>query len=269
MISGCEGVGMRCKICDTPQRFFQKAKVLGKYEVAYFQCPHCGFVQTEDPYWLDEAYSSAITESDLGLVRRNLANAQIAASVIMTLFDSGARFLDYGGGYGLLVRLMRDRGFDFYYFDRFSTPLFAGVFEADLDSECHYELVTAFEVWEHLVDPLEEIRHMLQFSRSILFTTALLPQSNPRPQEWWYYGLEHGQHVALYSRRALQSVAERFDLNLLSDGRSLHLLTPKAISGLLFSLVSHYRIAALASLIFRKKSLLPGDYQKVVGRPLR
>jgi hypothetical protein len=41
--------------------------VLRKYDVQYFQCGGCGFLQTETPYWLDEAYSSAIVTADTGI----------------------------------------------------------------------------------------------------------------------------------------------------------------------------------------------------------
>ena len=50
----------KCKICDSNSHYFATAKVLQKYNVDYFQCSNCGFVQTEEPYWLDEAYSEAI-----------------------------------------------------------------------------------------------------------------------------------------------------------------------------------------------------------------
>ena len=39
------------------------------------------------------------------------------------------KFLDYGGGYGILVRLMRDVGYDFYWFDKYSQNIFAKGFE--------------------------------------------------------------------------------------------------------------------------------------------
>ena len=67
---------MECKICESESHKFAKASVLGRYEVDYFQCSNCGFVQTEDPYWLEEAYSDAIASSDVGLVFRNTMLSQ-------------------------------------------------------------------------------------------------------------------------------------------------------------------------------------------------
>src|SRR5688572_19335172 len=113
--SNYRGKDVKCKICDSLiTSIFDKAKVLGKYQVAYYQCSRCGFVQTQDPYWLEEAYSNAIGYNDIGLVGRNLDQLELARTVIALFFSRREQYLDYGGGYGLFVRLMRDKGYDFY-----------------------------------------------------------------------------------------------------------------------------------------------------------
>ncbi|MDD2899712.1 MAG: class I SAM-dependent methyltransferase, partial [Desulfuromonadaceae bacterium] len=191
---------MLCKICAGFTDSFAHARLLGKNDVEYYQCRSCGYICTEEPYWLEEAYSAAITGSDVGLVRRNSRLATITRVVLSVCFNKTGRFLDFAGGYGLLVRMMRDSGFDFHWYDRYCTNLFASTFVADLDASSHYELITAFEVLEHLVDPLGGLYQMLKFSRNILFTTNILPDPAPKPNNWWYYALEHGQHVSFYSR---------------------------------------------------------------------
>src|SRR5262249_39177480 len=120
---------MICHICSELADPFAKAKLLGKYDIQYFQCKSCGFVQTERPYWLGEVYSSAINNSDIGLISRNISFARSTRAVILAFFNSDARFMDYGGGYGLFVRMMRDLGIDFYWSDKFCENLFAKGFE--------------------------------------------------------------------------------------------------------------------------------------------
>src|SRR5437764_1504467 len=105
---------MLCNICEHDSRPFATAKLLHQYDVQYYRCVECGFVQTETPYWIDEAYTDPINESDVGLVSRNISFSRVTSFVISAFFDADARFMDYGGGYGLFVRLMRDMGFDFY-----------------------------------------------------------------------------------------------------------------------------------------------------------
>ena len=257
---------MICKICSQPAAPFANARILHKYEVQYFQCSHCGFTQTEAPYWLEEAYSEAITLSDIGLVGRNIELAKISAVVLPAFFNPTARFLDYGGGYGLFVRLMRDAGFDFYLWDKFVPNLFAKHFEADLTRL--YEAVTAFEVFEHLVNPLKEVERILSFSKNILFTTLLIPPHNPKPDEWWYYGTEHGQHVALYTGRALALMAQKFHVHLYSNGTNLHLLTGRAIFPPTFRWLTRPKLVQLFGRLWKRDSLLADDYFKVTGKRL-
>jgi hypothetical protein len=257
---------MNCKICSSPTSATVVAKVMSRHDVQYFRCPSCGFVQTEEPYWLAEAYTDAIARSDIGLLERNLRLAVVAGAVIGAFFKPEGEFLDYAGGYGLFVRLMRDRGFDFYRYERQCPNIFAEGFDAGPEAAGPYEILTAFEVFEHLVNPLEDIERMLGFSRNVLFSTILVPPSAPNPGEWWYYALEHGQHVSLYTLEALTRIARRFGLNLCSDGTSLHLLTAKRISIRLFRLVSRYHVARRLGWLWRRKSLLPDDYTRLTGK---
>ncbi|GAB4196592.1 MAG: hypothetical protein OHK0022_14270 [Roseiflexaceae bacterium] len=260
---------MTCKICSGASIHFGDALVLGKHPVRYFRCTVCGFVQTEPPFWLDEAYASAITSTDIGSVNRALTFGRLTRRFILAFFSPGARFLDYGGGYGLFTRLMRDWGFDFHHYDRYCQNLFAQGFDADLNAGVRYELMTAFEVFEHLNDPLSEIEQMLRFSRTIVFSTQLVPASNPKPGEWWYYSPEHGQHIAFYTRAALDSIARRFGLRVYTNGSSLHLLTEKRINDRLFQFMFRHRITRLLDLLLSRRmhtrSLLAADYAKLSG----
>jgi glycosyltransferase involved in cell wall biosynthesis len=246
-----DSAAMNCNICKSTSNLFSEYQILGKHHIKYYQCTECGFVQTESPYWLEEAYSEAIADSDIGLVYRNLHLSALATRMIGNHFNSGASFLDYGGGYGLFVRLMRDQGFDFHWEDKFCQNIFAKDFVSNQNIK--YELVTAFEVLEHLVDPLLEIESMLKFSDSILFSTELLPINNPRPGEWWYFAPQTGQHISIYSTVSLQKIAEKLDLNYSSDGSSYHLFSRKNLPNNIFNLLPP---------IAQKKSLLSKDAAK-------
>jgi glycosyltransferase involved in cell wall biosynthesis/SAM-dependent methyltransferase len=252
---------MKCKVCESDSHHLAQGKVMGKYDVDYFQCSNCGFVQTEEPYWLDEAYSQPIASSDVGLAFRNLSFSKITQNLLFNFFNHQARFLDYGGGYGLFVRLMRDAGFDFYWLDKFCQNIFAQGFEIDAATNNQFELVTAFEVFEHLVHPIYELEELLKKSRNILLSTELLPESHPKPNEWWYYVLHEGQHVSLYTAKSLSILAAKFNLNFYSNGSSLHLLTEKQLPEDLFEQLAKGELAAV-----NKASLLQNDFLKAVSK---
>ena len=247
-----------CKVCSSLSPYFAQATILNRYTVDYFKCSVCGFVQTEKPYWLDQAYADPIAMSDVGLVARNFKFSQITQELIISCFNSKGKFLDYGCGYGLFVRLMRDFGFDFYGYDQYCQNIFYHGFEGNQQEK--YDLVTAFEVFEHFVDPLEEIEKLLKFSKNLLFSTQLLPADYPKPDQWWYYALHEGQHISIYTYQSLVKIAEKFKLNLYSDGSSLHLLTQTKISG-----SSWKKAVSIESASNSLPSLIEQDFLKAVA----
>ncbi len=260
---------MNCKICKSSSSLFGQAKVLQKYPVKYYCCTNCGYIQTEEPYWLDEAYSNIITKSDIGLISRNLQMATNTKQLILTCFETTGKFIDYGGGYGMFVRLMRDQGFDFRRHDPLCVNLFADGFDAVAQS--NYALLTAWEVFEHLADPLAEIEKMLSFSRNLFFSTLLI-QTPPKPLgEWWYYGLEHGQHVSFYSKETLKVIANKFNLKLHFSNGSLNFIGDPSINSKLIGLSLHSRLRWLGMLIAKTQpvSLLESDFHSITGMDLK
>lgn len=227
---------VHCKICESQSIHFAHAQVLGKYDVEYFQCTNCGFVQTEDPYWLDEAYQTPITQSDRGLIARNVGFAQLTLEIITQLFDARGHFLDYGAGYGVFVQLMRFLRLNFVSYDRYCENIFApDSVVQDLDRS--YDLITAFEVFEHWVDPIRELTQLFNASPNLLLSTELLPSFNPKPGEWGYYIPHEGQHIAFYTPKSLHIIAERFGLNVYTTQRLGHFFSaeplPKDIATLI------------------------------------
>jgi hypothetical protein len=256
---------MKCKACGSHSEHFSNAVLLKKFDVKYYRCGNCGFVQTEEPHWLSAAYSSAISGLDAGLLSRNLFLSKVTKAVIDLFFDKHGRFLDYGGGYGIFVRMMRDKGFDFYRYDKYCQNLFAKYFDIGLDSLMSCELVTAFEVFEHFENPSDDIKDLLRHSSNILFSTELFPASLPKPGKWGYYGLDHGQHISFYTKKSLEEIAQRHGLNLVTDGQSVHMFTKKRLPNVLFGLVCHGAVASVFDIIIRGRSLIDKDLKLIYG----
>lgn len=255
---------MICKICSNETEPFARARILNKYDIQYYKCPQCGFIQTEDPYWLSEAYSEAINRSDIGLLARNLDLSKTTKSVLIFQFDSNKKFLDYGAGYGVFVRVMRDIGFEFYWMDKYAENIFAKDFEADENEK--YELLTAYEVFEHLDNPAEEMEKMLKYSDNILFSTFLVPSNYPKPDEWWYYATDHGQHISLYSKKSLETLAKKFGLNFYTNGKNFHLFSKKKKNNFIFKIISFPYMGRILNAFLRKKSLLDDDYKMIIEK---
>ena len=198
-----------------------------KYPVDYFYCRNCGFLQTEKPHWLEEAYRCAINDLDTGLLQRNIYYSKIATVILSRYFKKDAEFLDYGGGYGIFTRLMRDNGFNFFIYDPNCPNLFAKEFQFNPEIN-QISLITSWECFEHFENPLVDLEKMLKISRNIMFSTELLPEDIPNPDKWGYYGFEHGQHISFYSKKTFLFLSKKFNLKYYS-ARNLHVLTEKKL----------------------------------------
>jgi hypothetical protein len=201
-----------------------------------------------------------MTSYDLGGVSRPTLNSVLTKAVINWFFDASRRFLDFGGGYGVFTRWMRDQGYDFFHYDQHCMNLFAPGHDADVSGSVRYELVTAFEVFEHLAEPAKTVGQLLSISDSILFSTEALSIPAPRIADWWYYGPEHGQHIAFFTRVALQKLAARFDANYYTNGGSIHLISRRHISEKVFRRVLHPKVRVLVNRVYRRRSLLEEDF---------
>lgn len=210
-----------CPICAGACVDHGNPLVLGKYPAIYRVCTACGAVFVANPTWLEEAYDEPINEEDSGLLQRCASMSKKAALILAGEGIKRGRFLDWGGGYGTFTRMMRDRGFDYFHDDAYCDNLFARGFE-DIPGT-RYDLVTAFEVFEHLSDPAADLSSTAARTDRLLFSTTLVDEPPPAVDDWWYYGLEHGQHIMLHTEKSLRVLGEQLGFQLTTNGANLHL----------------------------------------------
>ena len=218
-----------CRVCTSPVSKIFSGTLLEKYSVDYYQCQFCSYVQTTEPFWLEEAYSRPINDVDTGIMMRSYWHRNITSTIIYTLFNKSGKFLDYGGGYGVFVRLMRDIGFDFYWQDKYTENLFAKGFEFAESEQNPVELLTCFETFEHFVEPAIELEHLLNVSQNVLLSTEFIPEPLPSPDEWWYYGSEHGQHIGFFQKKTFEYLAKKHSLYFYTNGQNIHLLSKRCL----------------------------------------
>ena len=202
---GVGGVDMTmCRLCDGPVLPVFKKLVLARHEVSYFECQNCHSLQTEEPYWLDEAYAEAnLALVDTGPAWRSVNHqAVIYISARILGFPTTASIVDYGGGTGLLCRLLRDRGFDARVFDAYASNDLARGFE---DNGARPDILCSFEVAEHFANPKADMATNFDRRAALLIIgTETYRREGPN---WWYISPETGQHVFFYSPEGMQYLA--------------------------------------------------------------
>src|SRR3990172_10714111 len=251
-----------CRSCGSQSLYLQSG-VLLDMEVDYFECPNCGYVQTETPYWLGRAYAEAINDNDTGILVRNQANARIVLATMLMLGKLDGTVVDCAGGYGILVRLLRDYGVNALWSDRYCENLVARGFEHTGEIA---DLVTVFEAFEHFENPAEELDKLLRIAPNVLFSTEIIADPAPKQEDWWYYGEEHGQHIGFFRIRTLEKLAQERGKSLSSNGVSYHLITDQSISKALWKLL--IRANKLLPILLRRrlKTKTFSDHARIAGQ---
>jgi hypothetical protein len=254
-----------CRLCGCNARQIFTKQVLQRHVVGYFLCDNCGSLQTEEPYWLSESYSqNNLAAVDTFAANRAITNLGMVASLRNILGVKG-RMLDYGGGDGLLTRLLRDQGIDAFVYDAYANPTYAGGFSGSLDDEP--EMVTAFEVLEHLVTPRDFFFALsASTARVFLSTTCLYNNDGP---DWFYLEPGTGGHIFFYSPKALQIVAKssgwsvvlakRFQLFVRGELSTFQRLALSTLPNAAFRLVT-------AALLLRGSAGYSTDHQRLIER---
>lgn len=203
-----------CRLCGGATHVHFAGRVLDRYSCRYLLCEACGSLQTEPPYWLDEAYAGGhLAAIDTGPVLRCQNNlAVVAVSVRLLGLPRRARIVDFGGGDGLLCRMLRDIGLDARVSDRHAANTLArGFDDAGQDGgqggRGQPDMVCAFEVAEHFADPSAGMAEILDRGAAV----CLVGTETYRGQgaDWWYIAPITGQHVFFYSPAGMAILAAR------------------------------------------------------------
>ncbi len=206
----------RCPVCGVGalESAFSMV-VLDEHEATYYECAACASLIVLNPYWLPTAYDETRPDPDTGTAQRSiLCSLFVRAMHMAGLVRRGAGILDFGAGNGLLVRLLRDQGFDAHGLDKHASMAVARNWryqslEEAAERPC--DMVTAIEVFEHLPDPCEVLQRLvavLPDHGMLLLRTSLYDRTR-HDREWYYLEPTGGQHITLYSRRGLCALAER------------------------------------------------------------
>jgi glycosyltransferase involved in cell wall biosynthesis len=226
-----------CRLCDANSQLKFSHSILGKYDVSYYKCSNCESLQTEEPYWLDEAYTESKERFDTGKASRTLYNAFICSEIFKVLdIKDSDKCLDIGGGTGLFSRLMRDLDFNFFTHDKYSSSEFMQGFKVEKPELLNFEAITIFEVVEHFAYPKEEFNKIFSSNPNyLLLSTELF---NDQGKDWHYLIPDSGQHIFFYSGKALSSICTAYDMHGYALGTHI-LLAKKPLSNEKINQINH------------------------------
>jgi hypothetical protein len=209
------------KSCEEPKG---KYLPLSGIPIYYFLCNNCDFCfSPEICAWSINDFETKIYNDDYVMVDPDYVDSRPRqnAEYLINMFSNqkaAIRHLDYGGGEGMLSRLLREQGFDSTSFDPFVDKQITN------EELGKFNLITAFEVFEHVpsVNELKkQLVSLLTDDGIILFSTLLSDGHIKRHERltWWYASPRNG-HISLYSKKSLSIIAqqEQFVFGSFSEG---------------------------------------------------
>jgi hypothetical protein len=244
-----------CRLCGGLSKNVFNQTILQKYEVGYYKCDTCLSLQTEDAYWLDEAYANSLSYLDTGGAQRNLTD--LAACFCVSKLYKLKNIIDFGGGDGLLCRFLRDYGLNCFVKDKYAAPTYAqGFTEPDFQTP---DLVVAFEVLEHFPNPKTDLDNLFSLNPEVLFVSTGIYTNEQ--SDWWYLAPETGQHIFFYSKEALHLIANRYGYSLLlTNGDFILFVRPGLLSNAKYALTRFMLKRVIVRLLRSLIVFLPAPY---------
>ena len=195
--------------------------------IDYYLCPDCGFCFAPDfasrsPAWFKEnIYNGDYAKYDPEALG---ARAAYSARMLINAYSFARKdiwHLDYGCGKGHLTQLLQKAGFDSTGYD----PFYHVAEPSPLNK---FNLITAYEVFEHVPWPLDLLDTLLFYLENpgvIIFSTLVSDGEivPGLPLDWWYAAPRNG-HISLFSTKSLQHLAASRGLTLYSMAPGVHAL---------------------------------------------
>lgn len=212
------------KSCEEKRGIFLVSSGIPVY---YYSCKGCQFCWA--PWiagWTPVEFEERIYNQDYILVDPDYLDARPrgnAQSLISTFGEQGRniRHLDYGGGAGLLSRLLNEAGWKSVCHDPFANR------DVDISSLGQFDLITAYEVFEHVPDVdglIKKLTLLLAPDGIVLFSTMVNDGRIVSGQRitWWYAAPRNG-HISLHSRKSLAMLGKKQGFRLVSFTDGLHM----------------------------------------------
>jgi SAM-dependent methyltransferase len=193
--------------------------------IYYTLCDQCGFCFAPEMYrWPMGEFASRIYNDDYKLVDPDYlgSRARAYAQMLTGMFATkvlAIRHLDYGGGSGVLSNELFAAGWDSMSYDPF-------VDGPRCDDRGKFNLVTSFEVFEHVPDVnhlVSTLSSLVEDDGMVLFSTFVSDGKIARNQrlQWWYASPRNG-HISLFSSRSLALLGHKEGFELVSFSPNLH-----------------------------------------------
>lgn len=189
--------------------------------VEYVRCTYCGFIFCPElcswtkQQFLDNIYNDGYVRVDPDYI--SARSGMIAHWYKGAYPDKSKTMLDYGAGNCGFAKNLNSVGYNCESWDTmWGTPA----------PNKQYDIVTCFEVFEHVPDPIETLKEIMQFvapGGKLVFSTLM---NNGmivnRPETGFWYMVPRNGHICMHSYESLNYLAKSLDLQCTHLNNSMH-----------------------------------------------
>ena len=219
------------KIPKTKERF-EEIYSSSSAEVFYerlVRCRHCGLIYISPRprrKLITGGYSSAEDEQYVSQEKGRLITFRNCLKTVKQL-SPGGRLLDIGAAAGMFVKVAQDAGYEAcgvepsvwmsnFAKERYGVTVFPGVLEDARFDDASFDIVTMWDVLEHVPDPMATLREVKRILKPGGFLVVNYPRiDDPLAKifgrKWWFL---LSVHLFYFTPKTLLSYMEKLGKNL-------------------------------------------------------
>lgn len=214
---------MKCHICDQETQCFLDEKT----DILYYHCPACEYIFKSPECFQDfslqeERYNlHENDEEDEGYQ----AYFQRFLDFMLPLVGTPEKALDFGcGATSLLAKMLQKKGIACDYYDPIYHP-------DTLDEDKKYDLIVSTEVFEHLHQPREVFKSLLDRLEEggyLALQTQFHTNDIESFKKWYYH--QDPTHIVFFTAQTFKVLCEASGCEFVSDnGKNMVLLRKHAV----------------------------------------
>lgn len=193
--------------------------------VQYYLCSDCRFCWAPMMHaWSVDEFEEKIYNQDYVYVDPEYVESRPRTNSEMLIANiphaSSIRHLDYGGGNGMLSKLLNQAGWQSSSYD----PMVDH--DVNIESLGKFDFITSFEVFEHVPDVhrlISDLGELIADDGIIIFSTITSDEfiTPGKKLNWWYAAPRNG-HISLFSQDALKRLGRSKNFQFTSFSPALH-----------------------------------------------
>ena len=221
-MTGKEVFMEKCCICQSYELLMYKHP---KFDIEFIECLRCKTIYKSKKMKISEEKEKEIYNLHENH-KDNLGYVQFLSNFILDAvmpFKKQGEVLDFGSGPNPVLKYILDHHYGF------KTHIYDYYYHKDEKVFNHkYDVITSTEVFEHLWDPIKELKRLLNCLKPdgiLAIMTLFRPKTKEEVFNWFY--IRDPSHVIFYSEESFKYLAKMLNLKIIFSNHKRYIILKK------------------------------------------